>query len=93
MYVSISVDLGIRGKVWKMAIGNELGVTHELFSQLQQMAKEKLEETPQVIEIFQSKTLSFGFSRRKMLEVITQHLLNYQRRCPIQRKRRVRTSN
>ncbi|CAF0864077.1 unnamed protein product [Adineta ricciae] len=38
----------IRGKVWKMAIGNELGVTHELFSQLQQMAKEKLEETRQM---------------------------------------------
>ncbi|CAF0735759.1 unnamed protein product [Adineta ricciae] len=37
----------VRGKVWKMAIGNELGITYELFSQLQQMAKEKLEETRQ----------------------------------------------
>lgn len=40
--------LGVRGKVWKMAIGNELGLTHELFSQLEQMAREKLEETRQV---------------------------------------------
>ncbi|UJR26967.1 hypothetical protein I4U23_008274 [Adineta vaga] len=37
----------IRGKVWKMAIGNELGITYELFTQLQEMAKEKLEETRQ----------------------------------------------
>ncbi|CAF1106487.1 unnamed protein product [Adineta steineri] len=37
----------IRGKVWKMAIGNELGLTYELFTQLQQMAKEKLEEAKQ----------------------------------------------
>ena len=89
MNVSICIDLGIRGKVWKMAIGNELGVTYELFSQLQQMAKEKLEETRQVIGISLSKTLLFDFSRRKMFEVTIQHLLNYQRRCHIQRKRRV----
>jgi hypothetical protein len=31
-----------------MAIGNELGLTHELFTQLEQMAREKLEETKQV---------------------------------------------
>jgi hypothetical protein len=40
--------LGIRGKVWKMAIGNELGLTYELFSQLEQIAREKLEVTKQV---------------------------------------------
>jgi hypothetical protein len=33
-----------------MAIGNELGLTHELFSQLEQMAREKLEEAKQVNE-------------------------------------------
>jgi hypothetical protein len=33
-----------------MAIGNELGLTHELFTQLEQMAREKLEATKQVIE-------------------------------------------
>jgi len=42
------LNLGIRGKVWKMALGNELGLTHELFTQLEQMAREKLEETKQV---------------------------------------------
>jgi hypothetical protein len=31
-----------------MALGNELGLTHELFTQLEQMAREKLEETKQV---------------------------------------------
>jgi hypothetical protein len=31
-----------------MAIGNDLGLTHELFSQLEQMAREKLEATKQV---------------------------------------------
>lgn len=31
-----------------MAIGNELGLTHELFRQLEEMAREKLEETRQV---------------------------------------------
>lgn len=40
--------IDIRGKVWKMAIGNELGLTHELFRQLEEMAREKLEETRQV---------------------------------------------
>ncbi|CAF3420273.1 unnamed protein product [Rotaria sp. Silwood1] len=37
----------IRGKIWKMAIGNELGLTYELFTQLEQMAREKLEVTKQ----------------------------------------------
>lgn len=37
----------IRGKVWRMATGNDLGLTHELFSQLEQIAREKLEETRQ----------------------------------------------
>jgi len=40
--------LGIRGKVWRIAIGNDLGLTHELFSQLEQIAREKLEQTKQV---------------------------------------------
>lgn len=31
-----------------MAIGNELGLTFELFTQLEQIAREKLEETKQV---------------------------------------------
>jgi hypothetical protein len=31
-----------------MAIGNELGLTHELFTQLEQIAREKLEEAKQV---------------------------------------------
>jgi hypothetical protein len=42
------IYLGIRGKVWKMAVGNELGLTYELFTQLEQMAREKLEESKQV---------------------------------------------
>lgn len=31
-----------------MAIGNELGLTYELFSQLEEMAREKLAATKQV---------------------------------------------
>lgn len=54
--------LGVRGKVWKMAIGNELGLTHELFNQLEQMAREKLEESRQVrltvLRIFFCKNFS-----------------------------------
>lgn len=42
------IYLGVRGKVWKTAIGNELGLTYELFSQLEEMAREKLEATRQV---------------------------------------------
>ena len=34
-----------------MAIGNELGITYELFTQLEQMAREKLEEAKQVSEM------------------------------------------
>ena len=34
-----------------MAIGNELGLTYELFTQLEQMAREKLEEKRQVNQI------------------------------------------
>ncbi|CAF5162766.1 unnamed protein product, partial [Rotaria magnacalcarata] len=37
----------IRGKVWRLAIKNELGLTHELFTQLEEMAREKLEATRQ----------------------------------------------
>lgn len=48
MFYFVEFYLGIRGKAWKMAIGNELGITHELFSQLEQIAREKLEETRQV---------------------------------------------
>ena len=46
--IFVYLQKGIRGKVWKMAIGNELGLTHELFTQLEQMAREKLETTKQV---------------------------------------------
>ncbi|CAM4790475.1 unnamed protein product [Rotaria magnacalcarata] len=37
----------IRGKIWRLAIKNELGLTHELFTQLEEMAREKLEATRQ----------------------------------------------
>ena len=48
LHVVIRVSSGIRGKVWKVAIGNGLGLTHELFSQLEEMSREKLEAAKQV---------------------------------------------
>lgn len=60
--IAMNDVLGVRGKVWKMAIGNELGLTHELFNQLEQMAREKLEESRQVrltvLRIFFCKNFS-----------------------------------
>jgi hypothetical protein len=58
-----------------MAIGNELGLTHELFTQLEQIAREKLEEAKQVHskKFLYKNQKKFRFSRRKMLVVIIQH--------------------
>ena len=48
VHVVMRLSSGIRGKVWKVAIGNDLGLTYELFSQLEEMSREKIEAAKQV---------------------------------------------
>lgn len=43
-----SILIEIRGKIWKMSIGNELQLTYELFTQLEEIAREKLKATKEV---------------------------------------------
>jgi hypothetical protein len=79
-----------------MAIGNELGLTHELFTQLEQIAREKLEESKQVHSnnsVYKKRRRRFLFCRRKMLVVIIQHPPNYDLQHHIQVKQPVPTSN
>jgi len=78
-----------------MALGNELGLTHELFTQLEQMAREKLEETKQVNKnkTNLNKKKTFFFPSWKMLVVIILDHHNYVSLLHIQVKQQVHILN